>query len=32
MRWYLYEGFESVPHFRDVLREIEDDPILIFVG
>lgn len=31
-RWHGYEGFESVPHFRDVLREVEDDPTHIFFG
>jgi hypothetical protein len=32
IRWHLYEGFESVPRFRDVLREVEGDPIHIFFG
>jgi Protein of unknown function (DUF3024) len=31
-RWHAYEGFENVPHFRDVLREVENDPRGIFFG
>ena len=31
-RWHRYEGFESVPHFREVLGEVEDDPTHIFFG
>ena len=25
-RWHAYEGFQDVPHFRDLLREVEADP------
>jgi hypothetical protein len=31
-KWHLYEGFEDVPHFRDLLREMETDPTGIFLG
>jgi hypothetical protein len=31
-RWHAYEGFENVPHFRVLLREIEADPTGIFFG
>lgn len=31
-RWHAYEGFQDVPHFRDVLREVEADPTGIFLG
>ncbi len=31
-RWHAYEGFDDVPRFRDVLREIEADPTHIFFG
>ena len=31
-RWHAYQGFQDVPHFRDVLREVEADPIGIFLG
>ena len=31
-RWHAYEGFQDVPHFRDVLREVEADPACIFFG
>jgi hypothetical protein len=31
-RWHAYEGFADVPHFRDVLREVEADPTCIFFG
>jgi hypothetical protein len=31
-RWHAYEGFQDVPHFRDVLREVETDPTSIFFG
>ena len=31
-RWHAYEGFEHVPHFRDLLREVEADPTGIFFG
>ena len=29
---HAYEGFQDVPHFRDVLREVEADPTSIFFG
>lgn len=31
-RWHAYEGFEDVPRFRDVLREVETDPTGIVLG
>lgn len=31
-RWHLYEGFQNVPHFRQLLREVEADPTGIFFG
>lgn len=31
-RWHAYEGFQNVPHFRDLLREVEADPTGIFFG
>jgi Protein of unknown function (DUF3024) len=31
-QWHRYEGFENVPQFRDVLREVESDPTCIFFG
>ncbi len=31
-RWHAYEGFQHVPHFRDLLREVEADPTGIFFG
>jgi Protein of unknown function (DUF3024) len=31
-RWHRYEGFDDVPSFRDVLREVEADPTCIFFG
>lgn len=31
-RWHAYEGFQDLPHFRDVLREVEADPTCIFFG
>jgi DUF3024 family protein len=30
--WHQYDGFEGVPHFRDVLAEVETDPTGIFLG
>jgi hypothetical protein len=30
--WRVYEGFEDVPHFRDLLREVETDLAGIFSG
>jgi hypothetical protein len=32
LRWHPYEGLQDVPHFRDVLREVEADPTGIFLG
>ena len=31
-RWHVYEGFQDVPQFREVLREVEADPTCIFFG
>ena len=31
-RWHVYQGFQAVPHFRDVLREVVADPTGIFLG
>jgi len=31
-RWHRYEGFENVPQFREVLKEVEGDPTCIFFG
>jgi hypothetical protein len=31
-RWHAYGGFEDVPHFRDILHEVETDPLGIFLG
>ncbi len=31
-KWHQYDGFENRPHFRDLLREVEDDPTAIFFG
>ncbi len=31
-RWHAYDGFDNVPHFRDLLREVEVDPTEIFFG
>jgi hypothetical protein len=31
-RWHAYEGFDDVPQFHDVLREVETDPTGIFLG
>ncbi len=31
-RWHTYQGFERVPQFRDLLREVETDPTGIFFG
>ena len=31
-RWHVYEGFDNVAHFRDLLREVEADPAGIFFG
>ena len=30
--WHRYDGFENVPQFREVLREVEADPTCIFFG
>lgn len=31
-RWHAYDGFQNVPHFRDVLAEVVADPTGIFFG
>lgn len=31
-RWHVYDGFQNVAHFRDVLREVEADPTGLFLG
>lgn len=31
-RWHAYDGFQNVPHFRDVLAEVASDPTGIFLG
>jgi hypothetical protein len=31
-RWHAYDGFQDVPHFRDVLAEVSSDPTGIFFG
>jgi DUF3024 family protein len=31
-RWHAYKGFEDVPHFRDALHEVDNDPTGIFLG
>ena len=31
-RWHAYDGFQDVPHFRDVLAEVASDPTGIFLG
>jgi hypothetical protein len=31
-RWHAYQGFQDVPHFRDVLRDVVADPTGIFFG
>ena len=31
-RWHTYESFNDVPHFRDLLREVDADPTGIFFG
>jgi Protein of unknown function (DUF3024) len=31
-KWHGYKGFDNVPHFREVLREVETDPTGIFLG